>query len=174
MKTHIPASQLALFSRGDLGFWYRRRVERHLRHCEECSRLTGEFLQLRQSLAQAAERLPVELNGDAWRSLASEMTANIRLGLAAGECVNVRPVLARRPAMAVALAGLALLIVLAGLERPKVSNPQPDLHASERMLTVTPPAGIDVVRTVNTRGDIGTRYVDDTGVTINVVYASVE
>lgn len=172
--THPPASQLALYSRGDLGFWYRHRVEHHLEHCEECARITGEFIQLQRSLAQVAVQLPPGLNDRAWQSLASEMTANIHLGLAAGECVSVRPVLTRRPAMAFALAGLALLVIVAGFEQPNVANSQLELHASGRMLTVTPPAGLDVVRTVNTRGDIGTRYVDDTGVTINVVYASGE
>jgi anti-sigma factor RsiW len=172
--THIPASQLALYSRGDLGFWCRHRVERHLAHCENCARVTGDFTRLQQALAASARELPPALNGRAWDRLASEMTANIRLGLSAGECVSVRPVLTRRPVMTFALAGLALLIVVAGLERPKAFDPQPDLRATRHMLTVTDPAGLDVVRTVNTRGDIGTRYVDDTGVTINVVYASGE
>jgi hypothetical protein len=193
MTSHIPLPQLALYSRGDLSFWMGWRVDRHLRHCDECAQLTTDFLGMHDQLTHTASEFPASLGGAAWQSLAAEMTANIHLGLAAGECVSVQPRLVVRPRIAFALAGLAILVVVAGIEN---SVPRPPaaprafedaglrtleassngiaVHSAGHMLSVSAPPGTDVIQTVNTRGDMHSRYTDDTGVTINAVYADPE
>lgn len=185
-SNHLPPAQLALYARGDIGFWNRLRAERHLRTCGECADLCDEFSRLQEEIGDASADLPWELNGPAWQSLASEMTANIRLAMAAGECVALPPVPQGRPRLTLALAGLAVLLVWAGLERPAAetavieSTTAPTLEGSEsgvavrgsgRAFTVASPAGQNTIRTVNARGEIRSRYVDDTGVTIVNVYA---
>jgi anti-sigma factor RsiW len=181
--THPAPAQLALYARGDLGFWNRRQVEHHLRQCGECAHETDEFIRIQEEMADACEDSPAELNGAAWQSLAAEMTANIRLGMAAGECVAPRFAIETRPRLTLALAGLAVLLVWAGLERPEVgTNPamqtadeSPTVEASEsgiavhgsgRSFTVAAPSGQNVIRTVSASGEVRSRYVDDTGVTI--------
>lgn len=190
---HWPEAQLALFARGDLRMWRRARVKRHIAVCEQCASVANEFAQMREALAEAALALPPELNGAAWASLASEMTANIRLGIAAGECVaDRRGSLSGRPRLTLALAGMAVLCVLAVLEHPRFMSPvshgfvsrdsggntaRVAAHAEiipARMLSVPVRDGQDVIRTVNLHGDMSSRIVDDTGVTIYDVYASAE
>jgi anti-sigma factor RsiW len=193
-RPHIPQTQLALYSRGDLGFWRRKLVERHLDRCEECAGTAGEFIQLQESLRRSAESMPLE--GSAWQTLASEMSANIRLGLSAGECVSLaekpsRAGFVSRPRLSLALAGLTVLAVLIAMEHPAMhrdpvpaqaglSNAFPTLEASgdetmvtsgDRGLSVPAPAGSNVIRTVSAHGAVRSRYVDDTGVTIVNVYA---
>jgi hypothetical protein len=194
VRPHIPQTQLALYSRGDLGFWRRKLVERHVDRCEECAAAAVEFIQLQQSLRRSAESVPLE--GSAWQSLASEMSANIRLGLSAGECVSLaekpsRTGFANRSRLSLALAGLTVLAVLIAIEHPAIhrdpvpvqadlSNALPTLEASgdetmvssgDRGLSVPAPAGSNVIRTVSAHGAVRSRYVDDTGVTIVNVYA---
>ena len=79
---HADQAQLALFAGGDLGFWDRWQVSRHVARCAQCS---GEVAALRsvQDDVRAAE-LPKDLN---WDRLSQEMTGNIRVGLAAGEAI---------------------------------------------------------------------------------------
>lgn len=181
MNTHLPPAQIALHARGDLSFWSRLRTERHLRRCGECADLADEFSRLSEEIGGAATNLPSELNTPAWNALASEMTANIRLAIAAGECVAPRLTAPGRPRLTLALAGLAVLLVWAGLERPAVetgpveSAAAPTLEGSEngiavrglgRAFTVAAPAGPNTIRTVSAHGEIRSRYVDDTGVTI--------
>ena len=188
---HVALPQLALFSRGDLSLWSRWKVERHVSHCEECSRLAREFAQVQEQLSSAAVELPANITAATWRSLASEMTANIHLAIAAGECVSVRPRLTERPRLVFAMAGMAVVLIVAVAERPQLSESTMPIdrqtgltleasgseiavHADGRMLAVPAPAGADVIQTVNTRGDMHSRYTDDTGVTINAVYADAE
>ncbi|WP_180540810.1 anti-sigma factor family protein [Nevskia soli] len=195
--SHIPSVQLALFAGGDLPFWTRVGVERHVAQCDDCAALVREYARQQLDLAQRAEELPPSLTGVAWQSLASEMTANIRLGLAAGACVSA-PVAARvRPKLTFALAGLAVILSIIAVERPRLNfgprpavAPAPELAGfvpmlegtgssvgirnGGRELSVTAPVGIDeksVIRTVNARGEIGSRYVEDTGVTVVNIYA---
>jgi len=187
MSSHIPASQLALYSTGDLGFWTRRKMERHLAECEECSRLATRFATDREDLSETKFALPGGLSEARWAKLSREMTANIRLGLEAGECVGLSRAQVGRPRLTLALAGLAVLIVIAGLERPVIrpsgvpdnldlrtlesSQSGIEVRASGRVLAVPAPTGRDVIQTVDTRGEMRSRYVDDSGVTIINVYA---
>lgn len=84
---HIPEADLALFISGDLGMWTCLRVKLHGSHCEACRERLEAYRSSRQRLKQAAAEMP---EGEDWDRLAAEMTANIRVGLAAGECVAPR------------------------------------------------------------------------------------
>jgi len=72
--------------------WKYAAVCLHIARCEACRTRSESYRQGRQSLKLAAGALPAGVN---WDRLAAEMTANIRVGLAAGECVAPRR---RKPA----------------------------------------------------------------------------
>ena len=80
---HPNQSILALYAGQDLGWFTRWRTERHLAHCRECRDEVRAFESARDNLV-ALQELPAI----SWNRLAAEMKANIRLGLAAGECVR--------------------------------------------------------------------------------------
>src|SRR5579872_2126707 len=81
---HPGEMELALFAGDDLGFLARWRVAMHLRNCADC-RYEVEGLQFgRDTVRELSDELPTEVN---WKRLSQEMTANIHVGLAAGECV---------------------------------------------------------------------------------------
>ncbi len=80
---HPLEADLALHAGHDLGFVKEWRVGRHVSRCEQCRQTVDEFVVLRSTTVQLGE-LPADIN---WKRLASEMKANIRLGLEAGECV---------------------------------------------------------------------------------------
>jgi len=109
---HPDESSIALYAGGDLGFLDKFRVRSHLRTCTECQGRVTAYLEARERLRQESEEMPPGLD---WERLAAEMTGNIRVGLAAGECVaSVSPrsrQFAWRPALAVS--GLAM-VLLAG------------------------------------------------------------
>ena len=68
---------------GDLGWIARWRTARHLAGCEQCTSEVAAFDELRESLPELRQIPEVP-----WNRLATEMRANIRLGLIAGECVR--------------------------------------------------------------------------------------
>lgn len=85
---HIRESDLALTSAGDLGLAGKLRVWLHVRRCPHCAAALQEFRSLRQALqSSAGDEI---LSPAAWAELSREMTANIRLGLAAGSIVDRR------------------------------------------------------------------------------------
>jgi hypothetical protein len=85
MKNRHPFdTDLALYAGRDLRGWERIATAFHVRGCERCRETVAAFKQDQQHLAQSADELPPGVN---WDRLSSEMTANIRVGLAAGECV---------------------------------------------------------------------------------------
>lgn len=112
---HVMETELALFAAGDLPVWrsalVHLRVRLHVRKCGEC-RSALEALRLdRQELRRSADDMPSGLD---WDQLAAEMTANIRVGLAAGECVTPRePKVAAMSWRPVAIAA-GLVVLLAG------------------------------------------------------------
>jgi hypothetical protein len=87
MTGHIKETDLALFASGDLRLWERMRTQVHVRRCELCREKAEEFRADRKAVREAAAKLPEGLD---WARLAAEMTANIHVGLAAGECVSLR------------------------------------------------------------------------------------
>jgi hypothetical protein len=192
---HPHEESLALFAGGDLGRFERWRVSRHLRGCDGCRSEVARFQDATALLNDEAGRLPASLN---WDRLAAEMTGNIRVGLAAGECGAPAPVahqqLGWRPA---ALIALLTILILGGwfLQGPRMMMPRQQRAYLAAPATIDPvlaatPAGIEVkasrgaLTLLNTRaaspavyvsapGSLRARFVDsETGqVTINNVYA---
>jgi hypothetical protein len=83
--THPHETVLSLFSGGDLSWWQRFRIGRHVSSCADCRRMVESFRRDRQAIRELADEPPPGL---LWERLASEMTGNIRVGFAAGECVG--------------------------------------------------------------------------------------
>jgi hypothetical protein len=87
MSGHVKETDLALYASGDLRLWQRASVHLHVRRCRSCRAMVDEFRADGRALRDAAAGLP---EGVDWARLSAEMTANIRVGLAAGECVAPR------------------------------------------------------------------------------------
>src|SRR5262249_41089155 len=111
---------LALYAGRDLGLLKGWRVRRHLGQCDRCRDEIAAYETVREISSDLAEIPEVQ-----WNRLAAEMKANIRLGLAAGECVRTSdPPLRATPLFTgaraiVALASIAALSVTGVmLERP--------------------------------------------------------
>jgi anti-sigma factor RsiW len=109
MSGHVTETDLALYVSGDLTLWDIARVRLHTAGCDRCKRLAEGYHRDRTRMRQIVAEMPEGLD---WERLSSEMTANIRVGLAAGECVAPRrhktAGLGWRPAAA--MAGLAVLL----------------------------------------------------------------
>ncbi len=189
---HPKLATLALHAGGELGWLARWRTERHVAECERCRADVAAFERTRQILPDLAEMPEVP-----WNRLAAEMKANIRLGLAAGECVREggapRLDWPRVTGMraAVALASVtALLVTGMVLERPAPVATVADeglvvqatgngiqIRRGGQALRLMNPngmrAGERVTYSPDAEGSIRARYIDpQTGyVTINNVYA---
>jgi hypothetical protein len=155
---HPGEKELALFAGGDLGFLAQWRVSKHVERCAGCRAAVESFEALRAESAALAE-LPADLN---WRRLASEMQANIRLGLAAGECVAGYAVGPKRPRFstvqtAVAYAGLIALVV-AGvwMQRPSPTRPATASAPAEEGATLE--ATGEGIELSDSGGSFGLRY----------------
>jgi hypothetical protein len=184
---HPSQATLALHAGGDLGRLARWRTERHLADCGQCREHIAAFAGIREIAPELAEIPDV-----AWNRLAAEMKANIRLGLAAGECVRtgeapLRQSLFSGARAAVAVASVvALLVTGLMLEHP---IPRPAAGRIDGIVVQTMPDGIqvreggqalqlmhagakNVTYSVGAQGSMRARYVDpETGyVTINNVY----
>lgn len=193
MRPHPADETLALYAGRDLGLGARLRIAAHVRRCERCSRHVEEFRGLREFLDADRDVLP---RGVEWNAMASEMKANIRLGLAAGQCVaqaDYEP--ARLPWRTPAVALPVLLVVLLGwvlqtVPPPSVLAPAPSRAAASGIVLDGAPGGIGVeqdgrgFRILHPRAaqnvvfsvsgeSVNSRYLDaDTGqVTISHVYA---
>ncbi len=189
--THPAETVLALYAGGDLGWWARMGVERHVRQCGPCSRQVEEFRATCEMLQAEREALPPGLE---WGEAAAAMRANIRLGIAAGQCVAEQPERMRHPWHAPALALPVLVVVVAGwlLQSlpPAVHTGLAPEGTGGALVLDAGPAGIGVERDghgfrllrpeaaesveISVQGDsVRSRYVDgETGqVTISHVYA---
>lgn len=189
--THPNQSILALYAGQDLGWFTRRRTERHLARCRECRDEVQAFASVSGHLAVLNE-----LPALSWNRLAAEMKANIRLGLAAGECVRGERA-ARLPAPFGILSGgraltacasvMALVTVGLFLQRP-APHPPPSMAGENAVLRATANGielnqggqtlsmlhvrSVDVTYSAGAQGSMRAGYVDsDTGnVTINNLY----
>jgi hypothetical protein len=153
MKKHPSQTNLALFAGGELGRWTRWSVGRHVGLCDDCRRDISDFSALRAEAAVLAELPDVS-----WDAVAADMKANIRLGLAAGECVSPHPVtrMVFSPrALAACVSLAALLVVSVFLERPAPRGM--DIEASESVLE-TNAAGIQLRE--GTQGIVLFRHAD--------------
>jgi len=82
---HVSESDLALYASNDLSGWPRWTTALHLRRCVECREMVEVYRSLRTDVRGGT---PPSLAGLDWKQLSAEMTANIHVGLAAGECVT--------------------------------------------------------------------------------------
>jgi hypothetical protein len=182
---HPKETTLALHSSGDLGWFAAWKTQRHVAQCARCRDEVDSFRGLREELPEMAELPDV-----AWNRMAAEMRANIRLGLAAGECVRETEELAPSPLFntaraVVAFAGVFTLIVTGlVLERPtprKALAAEPVALATESGIqTRTGNQGFGlmhdgargVINSASAGATIGARYMDpQTGlVTMTKVY----
>ena len=81
---HPFDTDLALYAGGDLSGWDRIAIAFHVRGCGRCHETVEAFRADQQQLLESADEMPPGVN---WDRLSAEMSANIRVGLAAGECV---------------------------------------------------------------------------------------
>ncbi|MGH9664713.1 MAG: zf-HC2 domain-containing protein [Bryobacteraceae bacterium] len=107
---HPSESELSLFAGGELGFLERAQVRRHVSRCADCRTQSDMFRVDCQARHEGLSELPGTLN---WNRMAEEMTANIHVGLAAGECVG--PVRGVRRMQSWNLGGWGLGALTAGL-----------------------------------------------------------
>jgi hypothetical protein len=193
--THPSQSTLALYAGRDLGWFAARRAERHVVRCRECRETVEAFGALHDDLVAFSDMPAIP-----WSRLAPEMRANIRLGLAAGECVrgaSSSGSLAWMSGMRGAWAGVCMVALLAaGLFLERSTPPVPPVTADGSMVLRATANGIElnqggqslsllhtrqdqkpgsppeVTYSAGAQGSMRARYVDpDTGnVTINNVY----
>lgn len=184
LSAHPSELDLAGYASGDTGFFQRIGLDRHIRGCERCQEEIAAYREMRADLAAAA--MP-QLD---WDMLASEMRANIHLGLEAGACV--RPAPEKRvfsPRLAVVFASL-LLLAIAGLvmsgRRPHAetalgpeyrvpvlesSTKGIEMRAGRTSFALLNHEGSAASQTVSAQGAVRSRDIDDTGsVTIKDVY----
>jgi len=186
---HPNPEILALHAGGDLGFVLRWRTRRHLAQCDQCRDEVAAFEATREIIPDLSEIPEIP-----WNRLAAEMRANIRLGLAAGECVRAsEPPLRERRVFTGARAAVALASVIALLVTGLVlEGPGPmiaTVNAQESIVQTTAngiqvkkggqglrlmnPDTKNVMYSPGAEGGMSARYVDpDTGQVIqNNVYA---
>lgn len=111
MEKHIAELDLALYASGDQSLWRALAIRVHIGRCEQCRQRVEAYRADRSKVRTISSEIPENVD---WDRLAAEMTANIRVGLAAGECVAPR---IRKSAFnwrpAAAMAGLAAVLATA-------------------------------------------------------------
>ena len=180
---HPSEIDLALAAGVELGWLARRRIRRHAAACSACGAELEALTAARAHLRSAAAELPPGLG---WRRLAEEMTANIRVGLAAGACVA--PAEAPRERLgwraAAALASVAVVAVTGwwlNIPAPRPGEQGVILEATGlglelkqdgRALPLMNSNSGAVTHMVSAQGVLRARYVDsETGqVTVTNVY----
>jgi hypothetical protein len=119
---HILESDLASFASRDMPLWRRPLVRLHLSACSACQERVEAYGEDQRTIRRIAEEMPA---GVSWDRLAAEMTANIRVGLAAGECVAPRRAGRTMPAgwRVAVIAGMSALLALAWwVNMPRAEN----------------------------------------------------
>jgi hypothetical protein len=198
---HPETHELALYWSGDLPIARTLAVGLHVRRCERCLRETEEFARANRVLGAEAELMPP---GVAWDALAVEMRANIRLGLAAGECVTPA-IRAPHPAplrwLAIPALAAVLLVAVAGswlrhninrdqgpmsdlrIEAPRRVSDEVILKATRggigverggQSLALTHDAGEAAVVTVGLQGSLKARYIEEDGGQVTIHHVYTE
>jgi hypothetical protein len=185
---HPGEKELALYSSRDLNMLGLLRVRWHLQSCNTCGEHVKTMKAVTAGLRSTADHLPAGLD---WNRLAAEMTANIHLGVEAGECVG-RTRVRRRERIgwrtAAVMAGMTLALFAAWwLNPPRVR----EMRSRQAPIEIrSAPGGLEVnengssLMLLHTRGQqspiivsapgsLRARFVDaDTGqITINNVYS---
>ncbi len=186
-QKHPSETDLALLAGGDCGRVRRFLLKRHVAKCGDCRDALASFSEVRSAVRQS--EVP-DLN---WDLVASEMRANIRVGLAAGECVREVPAATSlrgwKPQLAIGLTSVLLLagvgVFLRGLLPHETATSAASAailestgdgvrvqNGSGNSMTLLHRDGAVGDQTVTSQGGIRARYVDgNTGtVTITSVY----
>jgi hypothetical protein len=183
---HPSQEVLALHAGGDLGWLARWKTARHLADCEQCTADIAEYSELREALPELNQMPDVP-----WNRIAADMRANIRLGLAAGECVRSSdrpfrdtPLFSGARATVALASVLALMVTGLMLERPApraAQSNEPMVQATadgiqrrsgDQSFGLMHSGALKVTYTVGAQGTLGARYTDpETGnVTMTKVY----
>jgi hypothetical protein len=185
---HPNEYQLALHAGGELGLVERWRTGLHVRGCERCQKELLELQETTDELRLMQDEMPNGLN---WKRLAAEMTGNIRVGLAAGECVasvGAKPERMGWRAATVLASATALIMTAWWLNVPPSHRPVagPNIVRLEAnssgiemkqnggaLMLLNPERASNGAVFLSAPGSLRARYVDsETGqVTINNVYA---
>jgi hypothetical protein len=90
---HPSSEELALFSREELPFARRWQVKAHVHRCPVCEGEVEQFHAVVAALQeQAAAETLTDLKGAGdWSRLQREMVGNIKVGIAAAQCIEKRP-----------------------------------------------------------------------------------
>ena len=193
---HPSIEKLALYEGGELSWWDRINLRRHVSRCAQCQAEVALFRNAAVAAREENEEMPA---GVQWDRLAAEMRANIHVGIAASDAISsyskpveAGPVQGLSWRMAVLTSGVVLMVTVGyWLNAAKKSEqiaamrpPDPVVaEASERGVGMSdgskelvlqgPKANVRAaIMTVSTVGSAGARYVDeDTGqITVNNVY----
>lgn len=187
-QNHPSETDLALLAGGDCSWLRRFLLRRHVSRCGDCGDTLASFGELRTVIRESGVGEAVD--GLDWNHLAGEMRANIRLGLAAGECVSESPVAAPRwswrPQLAVGLA-CAVLVTGAGvfLHGLLPRDAAPAGAAAEVLestgagvevrtnsgssMTLLNPGDVPADQTITSQGALRASYVDAGTVTVTSV-----
>jgi hypothetical protein len=201
-KTHPQIEELALFSRGDLPATRRLLINAHVRTCPSCETEVEHFQAVAAAFKkEAAAQMLTSLEATAdWARLEREMTGNIKVGIAAAECIDKgagRRFHGRRVWM---FAGALCLIFLLGwlinvpredsdrilaalrrgVNRPQIAQSTilqttprgVSVQSQGARLTLLHPESVKATFSFTGYSSVGIRYIDDeTGqVTITNVY----
>jgi hypothetical protein len=193
---HPNEADLALYAGHDLNFVSEWRVGRHVAQCGDCRDSVDVFRSLRLETVRLGE-LPADI---AWNRLASEMKANIRLGLEAGQCVAggadegsrwSMPAFSGARTMLAYASLVALVVAGVWLQRPATPTAQLrladsgatvmaatgggiELSAGGRSLGLRYGASQDINYSADAKGAMGARYVDSSTGYVTVVKVNVE
>jgi hypothetical protein len=154
-------TDLALYATGDLPLWRYPMLRWHVSGCGNCRSWVEAFGADREALRGLAAEMPAAVN---WDRLAAEMSANVRVGLEAGECVAPRvrkPTLAAGWRVAAACAGVTALLVSAWW----LNMPQAESVALGRVVE-------KIAQARPWRG--GMRALEDAGPTVQVSAAGIQ
>lgn len=180
-QSHPDVRDLALLAGGELPFWKKWHVRRHVRECADCEAEFEAMSHTRAGFARSAGELPAGLD---WDRLEFEMRANIRVGLAAGDAIRPQVAPARWDWRAgFAVAALATVVVtgwMLGRQNRVNNSPVASVQAGYAMaqsgregielkqqsgavLTLMAPATRPVSYSVDTEGALSARSVDEAG-----------
>jgi len=171
--THPSQSTLALYAGKDLGWFAGRLAERHVARCRECRQAVEAFSGLHDDLVGF-----VAVPAVSWSRLAAEMKANIRLGLAAGECVrgesSVAP-LAWISGMRAAMACAGMVVLVAAgllLDRSTPPAPRVPVGKDESMVLRATASGVELNQGGQSMSLLHVRAAQGPGGQLDVTYSA--
>lgn len=193
---HPSIEKLALYGGGELPWWTRLTMRRHLSTCAQCQEEVALFSDTAEAVREETNEMPA---GVQWDRLAAEMRANVRVGIAASDAISSYGSPIDRGSvhgmswrMAALTTGVVLMLSIgywlnAAKKNEQIAamrQPDPVMaevsergvvmsEGSKEMVLQGPKANVRAaIVTVSTVGSAGARYVDeDTGqITVNNVY----